>query len=322
MLYGYSNNIYTLSGSAAYGLIPSYSVSWQGDTAVSASLLVSGSSTANIFPATTGAWSTSNISYGSVASFYMHGPVGSAMGLTQQGLAETGISFEGFQDGHKVEKLTGIVTSDVTVGVSSLTTNYITASSNTIALKNYTVDYNFPAYAGVWEFNTADTNVPYVIDPDRHNCLLSAAWYSYNDPSEYEKVRQKDVYVNGVANTFSPAISATNYSYQIRVPIVNNTGTGTLSFRYLGSFNGSQTLSDITEGVRSEAVYPNHISDLDYDSELGLYVKKCSFTTSFPAGSYNPLQYFGFWVEQSTFSAMYGISSQIKGELYVSGIAP
>jgi hypothetical protein len=252
----------------------------------------------------------------------MHGPVGSAMGLTQQGLAETGISFEGFQDGHKVEKLTGIVTSDVTVGVSSLATNYFTASSNTIKLTYYAFDYQFPAYAGVWEFKTADTNVPYVIDMDRKNCLLSAAWYNYNGPAEYEKVLQKNVYVENVVNTFNPAISATNYSYQIRVPIVYSTGTGNLSFRYLGSFNGSQYLRDITEGVSSVGVLRNHISDLDYDSELGLHVKKCSFSTSFPATSYNPLQYFGFWVEQATFSAMYGISSQIKGEFYVSGIAP
>lgn len=322
MLYGYQNNTYTLSGSAAYFSIPSYSISWQGYPYVSAGLQVSGRSTAEILPSTSATWTTGGILHGSTATIYLEGPVGSAIGFTQDGLTQTGLKLESISGGTKVEKLTGIVTSNVHIGMSSYDVNYFTASSKTMVLTSYGRTYEFPAYAGVWEFYSSDTNVPYIIDKNAKICTIHGAWYYYNEPAEYELASSKDVDVLGVINTFKPGISATKYTCTINLPVKNYTGgTGNLPYHWMTQSNGHALWNDGPEVISANAVTSTH--NLDYDSQLSAYILPRTTTYTFSTlGTWNPLSFLGFFVDNDTFSGRWQIGGSIRGTAYISGIAP
>lgn len=320
MLYGYQNNTYTLSGSAAYFSIPSYSISWQGYPYVSAGLQVSGRSTAEILPSTSATWTTGGILHGSTASIYLEGPVGSAIGFTQDGLTQTGLKLESIAGGTKVEKLTGIVTSNVHIGMSSYDVNYFTASSKTLALQSYGFDYQFPAYAGVWEFYKSDTNVPYLIDTASKTCTIHGAWFYYNKPSEYEIASGKDVDITGVMNTFNPGVSSTKYTYELQIPIKGNTGSGKLSYHWMSQTNGQGAWRDGPELVDAGAL--SSVGSLDYDHDLSAYILPLSKTYSYSAGTWNPMRFIGFFIDQDTFSGKWRINGNIRGSVYISGIAP
>lgn len=320
MLYGYQNNTYTLSGSAAYFSIPSYSISWQGYPYVSAGLQVSGRSTAEILPSTSAAWTTGGILHGSTASIYLEGPVGSAIGFTQDGLTQTGLKLKSIAGGTKVEKLTGIVTSNVHIGMSSYDVNYFTASSKTLALQSYGLDYQFPAYAGVWEFYKSDTNVPYLIDTASKTCTIHGAWFYYNKPSEYEIASGKDVDITGVMNTFNPGVSSTKYTYELQIPIKGNTGSGKLRYHWMSQTNGQGAWRDGPELVDAGAL--SSVGRLDYDHDLSAYILPLSKTYSYSAGTWNPMRFIGFFIDQDTFSGKWRINGNIRGSVYISGIAP
>lgn len=320
MLYGYQNSTYTLSGSAASFTLPSYTISWQGYPYVSAGLRVSDSSTSEFIPSTTASWSTGGVLHGSTASIYLEGTVGSSIGYTQYGLANTGLTLESVSGGHKVERLTGIVTSNVNIGMSSYDVNYFTASSTTLALKNYAPDYQFPAYAAVWEFYTADTNVPYIIDTASKTCTVHSAWYYYNNPSEYELAGQKNVDLTGVINTFSPGVSATKYTCTFDLPIKGHTGSGNLRYHWMIQSNGASVYEDGPEVINASVL--TSVSQLVYDSDLSAYILPKTTSYEYSAGTWNPMRFLAFFVDQDTFSGRWKIGGGIRGTAYISGIAP
>lgn len=319
-----SNSVMTLNGKSLWMggsalSLSNYTVSWQGHTAISAGLKVSGGTTAGVIPSTT-SWTVEGISNGATASIYLEGPVGSSIGYTQEGLANTGLTLESLDGGIKKEKLTGIVTSNINIGISSYSVNFFTASSKTLALQYYGPDYQFPAYAGVWEFYKADTNVPYLIDTASKTCTIHGAWYYYNKPSEYELASSKDVDITGVLNTFNPGVSSTKYTYDLQIPIKRSTGSGNLRYHWMSQTNGHGVWNDGPELVAAGVV--TSVSKLDYDSDLSAYILPRSMTYSYSAGAWNPMRFLGFFVNQDTFSGHWRINGNIRGSAYISGIAP